>query len=129
MKRPRNIRLLAGIGLVLVGLGLIALFLFQTPSREISRTELAGLIEQKQITEGRALPSPYAGIYRVEGTRKVNGKAEHFYVTTHLNESEIKALFDQSGIKIEIPGTGIRGQWINIVSTLIIGGLVVTLLV
>ncbi|MGN6555701.1 MAG: ATP-dependent metallopeptidase FtsH/Yme1/Tma family protein [Verrucomicrobiota bacterium] len=131
MKFPnnkKNLKFTAGIALILLGLGLIAAaIVFHTPTHEITRAELTRSIEQKQIIEGRAVPSPYKGIYRVEGTRKTAGKPERFFVTTHMDESEAKALFAQSAVKIEVPGQGMRGQWINIVSTLIIGGLVIML--
>ena len=127
MKFPRNIRLLACSALILLGLGLLAATIFKTPSHEITRSELTQLIAQKQIIEGNAMPSPYSGIYRVEGTRKVNGKTEKFYVTTHMDEAEAKTLFAQSAVKIDVPGTG-RAQWINIISTLVIGGLVIGLI-
>jgi cell division protease FtsH len=129
MKLTKKTKFIMGICLAVLGLGLIAAVIFKTPDREITRTELSRLIEQKQITEGRAIPTPYSGIYRVEGTRKVSGKAEHFFVTTHMSEAEVKTLFEQNGVKIAIPGQGGRTQWINIISTLIIGGLVVMLIV
>ena len=125
MKHLKNFKLIIGLSLIALGCGLIAGYFLKTPSHEITRAELSQLIQQKQITEGHAIPTPYNGIYRVEGTRKVNGKPENFYVTTHLDETEVKALFAQSGVKIEMPGEGMRGQWVNVISTLFIGGLVV----
>jgi cell division protease FtsH len=127
MKFPKHFRLIVALTLVLVGCGLITAYFLKMPSHEITRAELSRLIQQNQITEGHAIPSPYSGIYRVEGTRKVNGKPEKFYVTTHLDDSEVKALFAQSGVKIEMPGEGMRAQWVSIVSTLFIGGLVIGL--
>jgi cell division protease FtsH len=127
MKRPKNLKLIIGLALIVLGCGLIAGYFLKSPSREITRAELTQLIQQHQISDGHAIPTPYSGIYRVEGTRTVNGKAEKFYVTTHLDESEIDALFSQRDLKTEMPGEGMRGQWINIVSTLFIGGLVVML--
>jgi cell division protease FtsH len=129
MNRPKNLKLIIGLALVILGCGLIAGYLLKSPSHEITRAELTQLIQQHQITDGHAIPTPYNGIYRVEGTRKVNGKPENFYVTTHLDESEINSLFAQNGLKTEMPGQGMRGQWVNIVSTLFIGGLVVMLVV
>ncbi len=38
-------------------------------------------------------------------------------------------MFDDAGVKIDIPGSGVRGQWVNVVSTLIIAGLVVMLVI
>src|SRR6185437_10311466 len=127
MKRLKNFKLILGLTLILVGCGLIAAYFLRTPSHEISRAELTQLIEQNQIIKGSAVPAPYNGIYLVEGTRKVNGKIEKFYVTTHLDGSEAKALFADKNVKIKVPGEGERGQWVSILSTLFIGGLVVGL--
>lgn len=126
MKSPKKLKLIAGLALILLGLALIAAAVFRTPAREITRAELSQFIAQKQITEGHATPSSYSGIYHVEGTRKIGNQTDQFYVTTHLDESEAKAMFAQSAVKIDLPG--MRGQWINIISTLIIGGLVIGLI-
>jgi cell division protease FtsH len=127
MKLPKNFKFVAVIVLALVAVGLAAAAIFKTPAREITRAELTALVEQKQISEGRAVPSPYKGIYRVEGTSIAAGRTEKFYVVTHMDDAEAKALFAQSEVKIEVPGQG-RSQWLNIISTLIIGGLVITLI-
>jgi cell division protease FtsH len=127
MKHLKKFKLIISLSLIALGCSLIAVYFLKTPSREITRAELSQLIAQKQIKNGHAIPSPYSGIYLVEGTRTVNGKAEKFYVTTHLDDTEVKALFAQSGVKIEMPGAGMRGQWVSVLSTLFVGGLVVGL--
>jgi cell division protease FtsH len=127
MKHLKNLKLIVGLSLLVLGCGLIGAYFLKSPSHEITRAELTQLIQQHQITDGRVIPTPYNGIYGVEGTRQVNGKAEKFYVTTHLDESEINALYAQNGLKTEMPGQGMRGQWVNVLSTLFIGGLVVVL--
>jgi len=127
MKHFKNPKLLViGIILVLLGAAMIggALYL-RSSSKEISRVELEQLIEAKGITDAQVIPSPYPGIYRVEGTRKIDGKAQNFYVTTHLDEAQVKGVFAQNGVKVEIPGQGLKGQWVNVFCTLLIGGLVV----
>src|SRR5258708_2415364 len=127
MKRFKNLKLVISLALIVVGCGLIAGYFLRTPSHEITRAELNQLIQQNQVSDGQAIPTPYNGIYHVEGTRTVNGRTEKFYVTTHLDDAQAKALFAQNGVKIEMPGQGVRGQWVNIVSMLFIGGLVVML--
>jgi hypothetical protein len=107
----------------------LAIGFLRTPEREISRTELEALIQTKGISKGRVMPTHYAGIYHIEGTRNVGGKSEKFFVTTHLGETEIKSLIDQSAVKTEIPGLGMSGQWVNIVSVLLIAGVAITLVV
>jgi cell division protease FtsH len=126
MKRLKKFRLIIGLSLIVLGCGLIAAYFLRTPSHEITRAELSQLIQQKQITDGHAYPSAFSGIYLVEGTRTVQGHAEKFYVTTHLDDAEVKTLFAQSGVKIEMPG-GLRGQWVSVLSTLFVGALVVGL--
>jgi len=126
MKNLKRFKLIIGLSLIAIGCGLFAGYFFKTPSHEITSTELSQLIEQKQIADGHAYPSPYSGIYRIEGTRTVNGKPEKFYVTTHLDDAEAKTLFAQDGVKVEMPGS-MRGQWVSVISTLFIGGLVIGL--
>ena len=43
----------------------------------------------------------------------------------HLDEAQIKSLFEQSALKLELPRPGMRDQWVNIVSTLVIAGLII----
>jgi len=69
MKRLKRFKLIIALSLVALGGGLIAAYFLKTPSHEITRAELSQLIAQKQIRDGHAYPSPYAGIYNVEGTR------------------------------------------------------------
>jgi len=128
MKFSKKTRFISGIALIAFGVAMIVAGILHKPSREITRAELSRMIEQKQIVEGRAVPSPYNGIYRVEGRSEVNGRTEKFHTTTHLNVAEAEALFAQSVVKIDVPGQG-KAQWMNIISTLIIGGLVVGLIV
>ena len=129
MKLLKNRSVLGGVGLILVGLVVILVCVLKAPPQELARVELEQMLSANQIKEGRVTPTPYAGIYRVEGTRQHEGKAEKFFITTHLDEAQIKSLFAQPGVKVEMPGQGVRGQWVNVVSTLLIAGLVVMLVV
>jgi cell division protease FtsH len=127
MKRLKKFKLIIGLALIALGAGLITAYCLKTPAHEITRAELSQLIQQNQIVSGEAMPSLYNGIYHVEGTRKVDGRTEKFYVTTHLDDNEVKNLFAQNGVKIEMPGQSTRAQWLNIISLLFVGGLVVGL--
>src|ERR1051326_7290714 len=138
MKYFKNLYLVAGGALlVLVGAGSIGYGLsHRTPSREINRVELEQLMEAKAIADGRVTPTPYPGIYYLEGIHnvgrgihKAGEKIEKVYITTHLEEAQVKALLAQNTTKVEMPGQGTRAQWVNIVSTLLIGGLVIWLVV
>jgi hypothetical protein len=50
MKRFKNFRFIAGISLILVGVGLVAGYFLHTPAREVGRGELQELLAQGQIT-------------------------------------------------------------------------------
>ena len=130
MKYFKNPKLaLIGVAVILLSTAtIITACLLHSSVKEISRGELDGLLEAKGISDGQIIPTPYAGIYRVEGIRKAGAKKQKFFVTTHLDEAQVKTLFGQSGIKVQMPGQGMRGQWVNIVCTLLIGGLVVGLM-
>jgi len=121
MRYLKNLWLLSGTACLVLALPLFGAWFFRTPAKEITAVQLQQLIESKAITHGQVVPTPYPGIYQVEGN---NGKGK-FFVTTHLEETQVKALLAASGTKIELPGQGIRGQWVNIVSTLVIGGVVI----
>ena len=124
MKFLKNTKLMVGTALLVTGLTLLGLWFCRTPSREITRAELDQFVEAKTLTDGHLTPTPYAGIYRVEGKRKLPGKFERVFLTTHLDEAQVKALFDQSWAKVEIPGQG-SGQWIMLLSNLLIVGVVI----
>src|SRR4051812_3500687 len=129
MKNLKNPWLLAGIALTLAGLTavLVGVRGLRSPAKEITPAELQQLVESKAISEGRLTPTPYPGIYEVTGSRSRNDKAQKFFITTHLEEPQVKALLAQLGSKVHIPGTAVREQWLGVVSTLVIAGLVVWL--
>jgi cell division protease FtsH len=129
MKILKNSKLMAGAVLVAAGLTLITAAFFRTPAREISAPELAQLVAGHSLKDATVKPTPYAGIYSVNGVTTKNGKTEKVYVTTHLDEAQVKSLFAQKDIKVQIPGQSFRSNWVNIVSTVIIAGLVVGLVV
>jgi cell division protease FtsH len=130
MKRMKSWRFWIGIGLTLLAAALLSTYFFYTPAREITRAELDQLVQQGKITKGRIEPEPMCdGIYLVQGSRKVDGRTEKFFVTTHLDELQLKALLSQTDITIEVPSQAMRGQWIPIACTLILVGLVATLIV
>src|SRR6266481_8258888 len=129
MKYFKNLYwVVGGLFLLLVGIGgTVYGVAHRTPSREINRVELEQLMQANAIGEGRVTPTPYPGIYYLEGVHKNGQKTEKIYITTHLEEAQVKVLLAQNTTKVEMPGGGMRGQWVNIVSTLLIGGLVVWL--
>jgi len=129
MKLLKNIRFLTGMGLVLSGLVVIAIYCFHTPSREITRAELSQSLESGTLAFPVVEPTPYQGMYHIEGTLTQGGKNEKVFITTHLDEAQVQKLFGQERLRVQMPGTGLRGQWVNIISSIIITGLVILLIV
>ncbi|PWU20450.1 MAG: cell division protein FtsH [Verrucomicrobia bacterium] len=128
MKSSKRFRLVIGISLVVLGAGLIAGWFVRAPIHEISRAELDRLTQAHALSEVRLTPTPYAGIYRVEGQRTVSGTLEKVFVTTHLDEAQVKHFCDDPAIKVDLPGVGVRAQVMNVVSSLLIAGLVIGLM-
>src|SRR5437870_477477 len=125
----KNLWITGSVGLAVAGLSCFAIFYFRPVTKEISKAELQKLVQSKAIKDGRAAPTPYAGIFAIEGKRKVKEQTQIFYVSTHFEDYEIRQLLESGQIKLDLPGQGMRAQWVNIVSTLLIGGLVIMLVV
>jgi hypothetical protein len=110
MKSSRNMIWGPALGLSMLGLLFVGLWVFRPHWREITRAELALLIQSHGLSEARLMPTPCAGIYLVEGTRQTAGRPESVFITTHLEAPDVKALSEKSGLKVERPGQGFRGQ-------------------
>jgi cell division protease FtsH len=124
MKKSKNLRIVLGLVVLTAALALGIGFWRHTPAKEISAIELSRLITEKQIVRAKVTPTIYTGVYAVEGQLKGASKAQDFNITTHLSEEDLRALTQMPAVKIEVPGQGSRAQWINIISTLFIAGLV-----
>jgi cell division protease FtsH len=126
LKKNQKIIFSALLGAVLVGLA-VGYYYLHLPSHEITRAKLSELIQGKKIVQGVVLPTAYAGIYTVEGDFRENStaKSQPFKVTTHLDDAQIKELFSVSGISIDASGSSSKSQWINLISTFLICGLVI----
>src|SRR6266478_3993999 len=128
MKKHKRVGLVLGVIVVAIGLGLLIRYRWSQTSDEINRARLNQLIEQKSIVTATVTPTPYAGIYTVEGTSKPGTKPGRFSITTHLEEAQVRAILDGVDSKIDVPGrSGNKGQWANIICSLVISGLVVFL--
>jgi cell division protease FtsH len=129
MKFLKNTKLAVGAALIVIALSLLGIWCFRTPSREITRTALDQLVQANALTDGRVMPTPYAGIYYVEGKHKLSGKSEKVFLTTHLDDAQIKALSNQSWAKVAIPDQGVRGQWVNVLTNLLLAGVIIGVVV
>jgi cell division protease FtsH len=129
MRILKNTRLVAGLVLATLGLILLSLFMLRTPSREITRVEMQSLLAAGSLSKAILVPTPYSDIYHVEGIVHKAGRSEKVFITTHLDESQVKKFFSEKGVRVEMPGASLRGQWVNILSSAIICGLVIMLVV
>src|SRR5208337_3818970 len=120
MKFTRNRKWAALIGLLVVALVLRLMLFSRSPQRELNRAEFEHLLQTHGLADGRAVPTPFAGIYHVEGTRQSKSKTEKVFITTHLDEAQVKALFEQAGLKVDVPGEGWHGQAVNACASLVI---------
>jgi cell division protease FtsH len=128
MKFLKNTKLMVGSALLMTGLTLLGIWCFRTPSREITRAELDQFVQAKTLADFRVRPTTYAGIYHLEGKHKLSGNSERVFVTTHLDDAQIKTLFDQSWATVEIPDQSI-GQWAMVLCNLLIVGVVIGVIV
>lgn len=110
---------------MLIGLAALLGYCLRLPSNEITRPKLQQLIQGKLITEATVMPTPYTGIYTVEGVWKSGRELKKFSITTHLEEEQVKTLFAQNTTKIEVPGS--KDLWLNLAMPLgliaVVGGL------
>ncbi len=125
----KNSRLILGISLTLLGVMAILFYSFSIPSKEITRAKLHSLMKGDAIVSAKVLPTPYAGIFLVEGAENSGAKVSKFKITTHLDEAQTTALLEKSDVKIQIPGKGASTIFLNVLPPILIGGLVIGMLV
>ena len=127
MKYFKNKKFLAGLILLMTGITLILLWAFHAPTRQLTGAELDSWLATKSVTAIQVTPTIFTGVYTVEGNHSMGKRSERFTATTHLDEAQLKSLLANSGAKLNLPGQSLRAQWLNIISTLIIAGLVIGL--
>jgi cell division protease FtsH len=126
MKYLQNKRFVLSMALLIVGLALLLIWFFRVPTREISRAEWQQLVQQKHLSAIVTTPTPYASIYQVEAIHPTGQRREKVFTTVHLDEAQLKDLTERDGVRFDIPGQGLRMQWVNVVSSLLIAGVVIT---
>ena len=100
----KKIGVVLGVVVIAVGLALLIRYRWSQPADEINRARFNGLLQEHQIISATVSPTPYPGIYSVEGAWKADGKAGKFSITTHLEESQVQAILDGAEAKIDVPG-------------------------
>jgi cell division protease FtsH len=126
MKISKQVKWILASALFVAGLILFIVFNLQSPSDEITPRQLTFFIQKKLITKATVTPTPYAGIYTIEGHAIAKGNAGHeFTISTVLENQALEKLLALNGVKLEGMGhTAVRGQWLNILPALLIAGVV-----
>jgi cell division protease FtsH len=127
MRFLKNSKWLLWVGVGGACLIIGAVFFLRSPNREIARTEFDQLLQANALAQVHLRPTLYAGIYEIEGRHQTTRGAENISLTLHLNETETKALLANKQLKFELPGLGWRGQWVSVLSTIVVAALVLFL--
>ncbi len=113
------------IGIILMVLGIaLAAHFANVPHKEISRSDLEKFLRENSIVQAKITPTPFNGIYEVEGIRKLAGKQSSFSLAAQLDGPQMKTLLDNPAVTIELPGKGLKGQLTNLIPVLLIGAIV-----
>lgn len=131
MKISRGFRFIVG-GLVCLVITALFFGFWQSPdAHEISRSQLELLLRGKMIKEAAVTPTVYDGIYEVSGTYALSptSEKEDFSITTRLDDTQVHQLMTTAGVKVQVPGKGNKAQAVNIISTLVVAGLIIALIV
>lgn len=125
----KNLRYILGVALTAFAVVGVLFYKLSVPSKEIDRARLHELIQGKAIVEAKLFPTPYPGIYLVEGSENSAKQIAKFKITTRLDDAEARELLEKASVKVEIPGKGATTLLINFLPPVLIGGLIIFLLV
>ncbi|MDB6034251.1 MAG: ATP-dependent metalloprotease FtsH [Verrucomicrobiales bacterium] len=131
MKISRGFRLIIG-GLVCLAVTALFVGLWQTPAtHDINRGQFELLLKTRMIKEASLTPTLYQGIYEIAGTYNLSpsSEAEPFNITTRLEEAQVHQLMNISGVRVDVPGKSNKAQAVNIISTVVVAGMIVMLIV
>lgn len=128
MKYLNNKKFIAGAALIILGVTLILVWCFRVPSRELTRGEFQQLLQTNGLSSTVAVPTIFPGIYEVEADHHARGKTEKVFITTHLDEAQVKSLLEENRARISLPGQAGHVQWVNVVCSLAIAGVVISLM-
>lgn len=116
------------LALIFAAFGLFYLLTPKTtlPSEAITRLKLERLIAANAILSADVTQRSAGGIYTIEGLYKPspNHEPTSFQLTTHLTEAQVHVLLAKNSVKVNVPQTGTRAKILDVVTTLLILGLV-----
>ena len=127
MKRFRHLRLciFASAAIILcLAAAVVVHYCTRGGSHEITQARFEQLLQGKLITEAKLTPTPYAEIYRIQGSWAAGGKPEAFAITTRVEPEQLKSLFAQPSVSIQLPHPGAGAQWASLGTSLLLVGLV-----
>ncbi|MCI0534332.1 MAG: AAA family ATPase [Verrucomicrobiales bacterium] len=89
---------------------------------EISRGKFDRLVGEDAIARAEVTPRPFAGIYTISGTyfRGADRDKAEFTVTTHLTEAQLAALLSKPIATIEVPKSGTRAKFLDMVPAILV---------
>jgi cell division protease FtsH len=101
------------------------------PPEEISLVKLERLISDRAIASAKITPRSYSGIYSVEGTYRPAAGHETvpFRMVTHLTDAQLHTYLAQTAFQLNVPQTGTRTKILDIVTSILILGLVLGVLI
>ena len=124
MKSRRFRYFLLATAIMVVTLASVTAHYFRIPSREMTRQQFGQLLQEKLIHDGKVKPTPYAGIYRIDGRWKSASELQPFSITTRLDEEQVKNLLAQPDVTIEVPGMGLQAELMNFVTPVVLVALI-----
>jgi cell division protease FtsH len=125
----KNFRRIIGAALIACGLAVLLVYSLNLPSKDATRAQFLEWMRTSAITSASIKPTVYGGIYSIEGQRRDRNAVAEFSITTPLDAEQLKVLVEKPSVTIDVPGHSVKAQLLNVVPTVIIGGLVITLLV
>src|SRR5688572_19295625 len=94
----------------------------KTAPEEITRVKFDRLVGEDAIASAQVTPRPFTGIYTIAGTylRGLDRRKTDFIVTTHLTEAQLTALLSKPNATIEVPKSGTRAKFLDIVPAILV---------
>jgi ATP-dependent Zn protease len=131
MKILKHFKVIVALLLALGAIGTLIHYCSRMPSNEITRAQLLQFLAEHRLSRASVTPLVYPGIYNISGAYLVPPAKEPkpFTITTHLDEKQFTGFLSQANVDVELPGQGGKTQIVNIVSTVVIAGLIALLVI